>query len=72
MALLPEVFVSFAFNGLENGSPAAPYDSVHEALVHVQPAGVVRLAPGAASSPVTITQPVTLTAQSGLVRIGST
>lgn len=70
MAPMPEVSIDFAFDGLENGSANAPYDSIEEGLVHVAKGGTLRIAAGADTGPIAISQSVRLTAQNGPVILG--
>ncbi|MFP6583466.1 MAG: cytochrome c peroxidase [Candidatus Hydrogenedentota bacterium] len=71
---LPQTSVIYAngsYEGLENGSQPAPYNTLEEALVHVTPSGTVILSSGAIGSAITISQPVTLDCDSGTVTIGT-
>ncbi len=71
MSPVAEVFVDFAFNGPENGGVSNPYDTIQEALVHVQNAGTIRIEAGNAPVALTLDKPVTLRAQNGTVTIGA-
>ncbi len=71
MQPLAQVFVNFAFDGMENGASTAPYDTLQEGLVHATSGGTLRIAAGSAPGPITINKPVTLRAQSGVVTLGA-
>jgi len=66
----PEIWVFFAWEGAENGSPLYPYNSVTEAVAAVEPAGLIRVFTGSSSETPRIDKVLRLEAVAGSVRIG--
>ena len=64
------VYCNSNYDGLENGTITKPYDTLREALVHIQDNATVRMT-GNHTDIITIDRPVTLVAWSGVVTIGN-
>lgn len=66
----PNVFVNFTHTGPESGSVAQPFSKLSEALPVVVPNGTININAGGSGEVLTIFEPCTLTAPSGMVTIG--
>ncbi len=64
------VYADGSYAGMENGSQSMPYNTLEESLLHVTNGGVIELAAASMSGAITITQAVTLQANSGTATIG--
>ena len=69
---LSEAWVDFSFVSLEDGSQSNPFDSLAEALQVLEAEGTVQVVSGSSHEILTIDQALTLSAPSGLVKIGDT
>ena len=72
MTFSNEIHVDFDFDGMEDGSASKPYDTLDEAMIHVNVAGTLVIQPGSADAAMTLSFPVTITAASGTVTLGAT
>lgn len=65
-----QVWVDFDYPSLENGSISMPFDTLSESFTILNPGGTVSISAGSSHETLTIDTPVTLSAISGLLKIG--
>ncbi len=66
------VYIDFVYPGVETGAALQPYDTLAEGIAGVAIGGEVRVLSNNSHEAFTVTKALTLTAQSGPVRIGTT
>jgi hypothetical protein len=71
VSTIATVYADGAYEGMENGTELNPYNTVNEALVHVDNAGTIVLESGSINGAVVISQAVTLRTESGTVQVGT-
>ncbi len=68
--LSDDVWVNFAYVGAERGTQALPYTSVGEGAAYVNPGGTVHVLAGTSSEALTLSEPMTIVAEGGMVQVG--